>query len=205
MSRAAEGTVADTASKDSTVFNQNAQDAFTGANNSITAQQGDVDAFSGDLGKFAAANPYGAGGEFQTSTNKVTANTSDAASQAAAQAAGAAAVRTGQNASAPAAAGLATDQANARALMAQQAKDNATRISSGAGYNKDVLSASSIPASLQGAITGEQGKLAGQEGELGEGTLGIDQKASDDPNFGDTLGNAFAASLGKFAGSGGTK
>lgn len=202
MSRAQEGQVATTAGNQNQQFNQNAQSAFTGANNSINEQQGDIGDYQAQLSQFAAANPYGQGGAFQTAENQSTANTADAASQAEAQQEQGAAVRGGLNATAGVAAGDAAEQANTRNLMATQAKNNASRISSGAGYNQQVLSASQVPATLQGAVTGEQNKLAATEGGEGNQALDIDQKASGDPNFGDTLGTAFASSLGKWAGGG---
>jgi hypothetical protein len=203
MSRAQEQQVADTAQGQNKTFNTNAQDAFTGANNSITAQQGDVNQYSNQLSQFAAANPYGAGGAFQTATNTATAGAADAGSQAAAQAAQAAAVRTGQNASGGVAAGVAADQSNTRNLMTEQAKANADRITQGAGYGAKVLQASEVPATLQGAITGEQGKLATAEADAGNQSLGIDQRASDTPSELELLqqgvmkaGEAFAGGAG---------
>lgn len=203
MSRAAEDDVAKQAQGENKTFDANAQTAFTGAQGSITQQQGDIGEYQDQLSKFAAANPYGAGGAYQTAVNQSTAGTADAGSEAAKQAAESQAVRTGQNANGGVAAGQATDQANTRALMQTQAKANADRISQGAGYDSKILSASAVPATLQGAITGEQGKLAGEESGAGNATLGIEQKADDTQNFGDTLGSSFANALGKFAGSGG--
>lgn len=200
MSRASEDDVAKQAETNASTYNANAQKSFEGANNSITEQQGDVNDYKTQLSKFAAANPYGAGGAYQTSINQATAGTADAASQAAAQRAAAAAVRTGQNASGGVAAGTAADEANTRALMTTQAKANADRINAGAGYGSKVLSASAIPASLQGAITGEQGNLARTEAGAGGEDLGIEQKADDQPDFGDVLGENFAQSFGKAAG-----
>jgi hypothetical protein len=205
MSRAAEDDVAQQAEGQNKQFNANAQSSFQGADSSIDAQEGDIGAYQAQLSQFAAANPYGSGGAYQTDVNKSTAGTADAASQAAKQAAQSQAVRTGLNASGGVAAGEATDQANARALMTTQAKANADRISQGAGYGAKVLSASSVPATLQDAVTNAQTKLSGQEGSEGNQALGIEQDADKMPNFGDTLGTSFANALGTFAGSGGTK
>lgn len=201
MSRAQEQEVADTSSGQNKVFNENAQSAFTGADASINAQEGDIGAYQNQLSKFAAANPYSAGGAYQTDVNKATAGTADAASESARQAAESQAVRTGINAAGGVAAGEATDQSNARALMATQAKANADRIAQGANYGSKVLSASALPATLQGAITGEQGNLARTEADAGNQVLGIDEKASEQPGFLDELGENFAAALGKGAGA----
>ncbi len=200
MSRAQEQAVADTASGQNKTFNTNAQNAFTGADTSLTTQQGDVNQYQDQLSKFAAANPYGAGGAFQTATNTATAGTADAGAQAAAQAAQAAAVRTGQNASGGVAEGVKASQQGTRDLMTEQAKLNADRISQGADYGAKVLQATAVPATLQNAISGQQGELAKTEGSLSAEDLAAQQKAGEDPSFTDTLGSAFAASLGKFAG-----
>jgi hypothetical protein len=199
LSRAQESAVANTAGGENTTYNANAQNAYQGAQGSLTTQQGDVNAYKDQLSQFAAANPYGAGGAYQTSVNQSTANTADAASQAAAQRAQAAAVRTGQNASGGVAEGTKTAEQNTRDLMQTQANANANRINAGAGYAGKVLSASEVPATLQGAITGEQGKLAATEADAGNTALGIDQKASDDPGFLDVLGESFAQGLGELA------
>ena len=201
MSRAQEQAVADTASGQNKTFNTNAQNAFTGADTSLTTQQGDVNQYQDQLSKFAAANPYGAGGAFQTATNTATAGTADAGAQAAAQAAQAAAVRTGQNASGGVAEGVKASQQGTRDLMTEQAKLNADRITQGAGYGAKVLQASEVPATLQGAITGERGKLASTEADAGNQALGVDQKASEDPSFWDTFGEAAGSSAGKAAGT----
>lgn len=206
MSRAQEGQVVDTSGKQNTTFNQNAQTSFENANKSIDAQQGDIGAYQEQLSKFAGANPYGRGGVYQTSINQATSDTADAASQSATQAGQSAAVRTGQNSTAAVAAGTAASLANTRALMAEQARNNATRIDKGAGYGAQVLSASSVPATLQSSITGDQSRLAETEAGAGNTALSIDEKASEEPSLMDTAGNAFvsnfAGSLGKWAGGG---
>jgi hypothetical protein len=201
MSRAQEQEVADTSSGQNKQFNTNAQSSFQGADASIDAQQGDIGAYQAQLAKFAAGNPYSAGGAYQTDVNKATAGATDAASEAAKQAAQAQAVRTGLNASGGVAAGEATDQANARQLMTTQAKANADRISQGANYGSKVLSATALPASLQGAVTGEQGNLARTEADAGNTALSIDQKASEDPSFMDVLGENYAKGFGSSAGA----
>lgn len=210
MSRATEDQIQTTTAAQNAQQAQNAQNAFTGANDSITQQQGDVGNYEGQLSQFAAANPYGAGGAFQTSTNQVTANTADASSQAAAQAAQAQAVRTGQNASGGVAAGQATNQANTRNLMATQAGANANRIAAGAKYGSQVLSASAVPATLQGAITGEQGTLARTEADAANQAEDTSEKAgAASPSFLDQLdqgimsaGTAFAGGYGQSVGKG---
>jgi hypothetical protein len=201
MSRAQETDVANTAGDQNKTYDANAQTAFQGAQGSINQQQGDVNDYGQALSTFAAANPYGTGGAYQTSVNQSTAGTADAASDAAKQGAQGAAVRGGQNASAGVAAGQATDQANTRNLMTTQANANANRIKAGAGYGSQVLQGSSVPASLQGSITGEQGKLAGTEAEAGNTALSTDQKASEQPSFWDEFGEQAGGALGKGLGT----
>jgi len=201
MSRAQESAVASTAGGQNKTYDANAQTAFQGAQGSINQQQGDVNDYSGELSTFAANNPYGAGGAYQTSVNQSTAGTADAGSQAAAEAAQAAKVRTGQNAGAGVAAGTAASEQNTRNLMQTQAGANANRIKAGAGYGSQVLQASALPASLQGAITGEQGKLAGTEAEAGNTALSTDQKASEQPSFWDEFGEQAGGALGKGLGT----
>lgn len=176
---------------------QNLQQAGN-AQDSYTAAQGDVGDYKTELAKFASDNPYTAGGEFQTSQNKVLANTSDAAAQAAAQQMQAAAVRGGQNAGSAIAATEAIQQSNTRNLSAEEANQTAARIGGEATYNKNVLGATGLPASLESGMTGTESKGA-------EGALGVQQDAAKQPGFWDTLGDSFAQSFGKSVGSGAWK
>lgn len=202
MSRAAEQDVANTASGESKVFNTNAQTSFENANNSLTDQQNDIGQYQNQLSQFAAANPYGAGGAYQTAVNQSTAGGAAGAGASASQGAQAAAVRGGLNSGAGVAAGDKTEEQNTRDLMTTQADANAGRISKGASYGQQVLQASQVPATLQGAVTGEQGRLASEEGGLGVQSLGVDQKASDEPSFWDTLGESYAKAQGAGLGGG---
>ncbi len=167
---------------------QNAQD-FENAQSSYKAEQGDINDYKTQLAKFAADNPYAAGGEFQTSQNKVLANTSDAAALAAGEAMQSAAVRTGQNAGAGIAATEAIAQQNERNLSGAEANQNAARIAAEAGYDDKVLGASSVPATLQSGVTGTESRGAGE-------ALGVQQQAAKTPGFWDTMGDAFAGSFG---------
>jgi hypothetical protein len=189
MSRGQETEVNTTAGNQNATFNQNAQGSYNQA-------QGDIGNYQSQLSQFAAANPYGQGGAYQTAVNQSTANTADAASQAAAQQAQGAAVRTGQNASGGVAAGQAANEANTRNLMAQQAQNNASRISQGAAYNAEALKASEVPATLEA-------NLSGQQAGAGNTALGTQQKAAETPSLGEELmggvlsaGSAFAGGFG---------
>jgi hypothetical protein len=183
MSRGQENQVFDTSQQQNQQFNQNAQQSYQNA-------QGDVKNYQDQLAQYAAANPYKQGGEFQTSENRVLANTSDAAAQAAGQAMQSQAVRTGQDAGASIAGTEAAEQANERNLGGQEAAANAQRIGSEAGYNQSVLGATAVPAQLETT-------LSGQQGSLGNEALGTEQKAGEEPSFLDTLGTGFGAAFGK--------
>ncbi len=201
MSRGQENQVVNTSSDQNKQFNENAQQAYTGAETALSTEQGDIGQYQDQLAKFAASNPYTAGGAYQTAQNKVLANTADAAAQRAGQTLQSQATRTGQNAGGAIAATEAMQQQNTRDLSADQSKANAERIGAGADYGSKVLSASSVPASLEGALAAEQGKLTGTEADAGNAALGIDQKASEQPSFLDTLGSSFAQSFGSGIGS----
>ncbi len=173
MTRGQESDVNTTAADQNSKFNQNAQQSYTDA-------QGDVSNYQQQLAQFAAANPYGQGGALQTAQNQVTANTADAASQAAGEALQSAAVRTGQNASGAIGATTAVDEANTRNLMQTQAGNDASRINAGAQYGKDVLSASSLPATLEAG-------LSSQQAGAGNTALETQQKAAETPSVGEEL------------------
>lgn len=189
MSRGQETEVNTTAGNQNATFNQNAQNSYNNA-------QTDIGDYQAQLSKFAAANPYGTGGAYQTAVNQSTANTADAASQAAAQAMQGSAVRTGQNAAGAVGATTAIDEANTRNLMAQQATNNASRINSGANYGQQVLNATQVPATMEA-------NLAGQQAGAGNTALETQQKAAETPSLSEELmggvlsaGNAFAGGFG---------
>lgn len=174
MSRAQQGQTFDTAQQENQTYNTNAQTAFNQA-------QTDIGNYQNQLAQFAAANPYGQGGQFQTTENQVAANTADAAAQAAGQAMQGAAVRTGENAGGGIAATEATEQANERNLSAQEAQANQQRIAAGANYGQTVLNAT-------GAAEGMQDTLAQQQAAAAQGALGTQEQAAQTPSFMDELG-----------------
>lgn len=189
MSRGQENEVNTTAGNQNATFNQNAQGSYNAAQNDV-----------GDLAKstaaFAAANPYGAGGAYQTAVNQSTANTADAASQAAGDALQGQAVRTGQNAAGSIGATQAIDEANTRNLMQTQANANANRISKGADYSAEALKAQQVPAQMEA-------QLSGQQAGAGNTSLETQQKAAETPDLGEELmggvlsaGQAFAGGFG---------
>lgn len=187
MSRGQEGQVFDTATQ------QNAT-AATNAQNSYNQAQTGVQDYENQLSQFAAANPYGQGGQFQTSQNQALANTADAAAQAAGQTLQGAAARTGGNPSAAIAATEAMNQQNTRNLSSEEATQNANRIANQAGYNEKTLQASSLPATLETTLAGQQ--IGAEENQLKTG-----EEAANMPSFADTLGSSFVKGLGTAAGT----
>lgn len=187
MSRGQETQAFDTASSQNQQYNTNAQTAFNKA-------QGDVTDYEDQLAKYAAGNPYGEGGEYETDTNRVLANTADAGAQSAGQAIQGAAVRTGENAGGAIAATEAMEEANQRNLGGQEATAQQQRIGQQAGYNKDVLSATAVPEQMESSLSGQQAGAANS-------ALGEETKAGETPSFLDTLGSSFAQSFGSGIGS----
>jgi hypothetical protein len=187
MSRGQEGQVVNTANAQNKTDFSNAQNSYNQTNNSLNSEQGDIQDYKSQLSQYAAANPYGQGGAYQTAVNQSTANTADAASQATAQKEAGAAARTGQNAGQAVAGGQAAEEANTRNLMQTQAQNNASRISNQAGYNKGVLSASEVPATLQEGVTKGYSGLTSSQDTAANDALGTEQKAGMMPSEMETL------------------
>lgn len=166
---------------------------YANSQNSYNQAQGDVGDYQDQLAKYSASNPYKQGGEYQTSTNQILANTSDAAARGAGNTLQSQALRTGQNSAGAVAATEAMQQQNTRNLSGEEAQANQERIGQEAGYNKSALTAAEVPAQLEAG-------LSGQQGNLGEGTLGVQQKAGDTPSWMDEFGGALAKSLGSGGG-----
>ena len=167
------------------VFNQTSGEsagAFGDSENSLKLAQGDVGSYQDQLSKYAQANPYGVGGQFQNAQNQVLANTADASAQAAGAKLQEQAERTGSNPAGAIGATEAMQQGNDRALAGQEAAANTERIGAGAQYGKSVL---------QGyeAVPGmEEGIAKGYSGLYGT-ALGEEESAAKQPSFGDELGN----------------
>lgn len=178
MSRGQENQVFDTSQEQNETAAKNAQTSFNNA-------QTDVGNYEDQLSKFAAGNPYVKGGELETDQNKVLSNTADAGARAAGQALQSAAVRTGQNAGGAIAATEAMQQENERNLAEQEAKANQQRIGAEAGYNKDVLGATEIPATLEAGLTGQQ--LGAQSNALSDQEKAASTPSTADAVFGDIL------------------
>ncbi len=186
MSRGQENQVVNEAQGQNATAAKNAQQSYNAA-------QSDIGNYENQLSQFAAANPYGEGGQYQAAQNQVLSNTADAMGKSAGQAVQSAAVRTGQNAGGAIAATEAMQQNNERNLAAQEAKANEQRIGAGAQYGAETLKASEAPAQLEAGLTGQQ--LNAQDN-----TLATQQNAArNNPSFLDTLGESFAAGLGKTA------
>lgn len=137
---------------DSATTKQNAG-YYNEAQNSYTKAQNAESDYASQLGKYAASNPYGEGGQFQKTTNQVLANTSDAGSRAAGEELQSQALRTGQNTAGGVAATEKMEQQGTRDLSGQEAQANAERIGAGANYNKGVLQATEFPAEFASQMT----------------------------------------------------
>ena len=180
------------------VFNQTSgesKQAFGDTENSLKLAQTDVGNYQSQLAQYAKANPYVAGGEFQSDQNRVLGNTADAQAQAAGARLQSQAARTGQNPAGAIAATEAMQQENERSLAGQEAAADASRIGQQAEYNKGVLGATAVPVGMETQIAGEQAGLY-------KGALGAEEDAARTPSFMDTLGNAFSSGLGNILGGG---
>ena len=201
MSRAQEGAVIDTAKGQNKTYFNNAQNSYSAANADIGDYQRELADYKGQVSAFSAKNPYTQGGEFQRSTNQIVANTSDANARAAGQTLQGQALRTGQNSAGAIGATEAMERQGTRDVAGEEAGANQQRIGAEAGYNKEaldagkgVVGATEVPAQLETT-------LAGQQGNLGEGALGIQENAAKTPSWMDQFGDQAAkdlADLGTF-------
>lgn len=188
MSRSQETQVLDTA-------NANSSADQTAAEKAQAAETTDIGNYETQLAKFAAGNPYTAGGEYQTAQNQTLAGTADAGSAALTDQLQTQAQRTGQNAAGANATAAENAREAQRTLSAEEGSTNDTRIGDEAGYNQTTLNATAVPAQIEQGIYGTG--VAGANGALNTA-----QSAAQTPGFWDTLGDSFAKSLGETAGGG---
>lgn len=180
MSRSQQGQVFQTATDQNTNYNKNATTSYDAA-------QKDIGAYSGELSKYAAENPYGPGGAYATAQNQQIGNAAAGEAEAAGQALQSSAVRTGQN---PGGAIAATEKIAEdldRQRVGQQGAANQDRIAKQADYNQTVLGATAVPVGMQST-------LAGQQGQLGQGALNTTEQAAQTPSFMDELGEGLIKS-----------
>lgn len=187
MSRSQQSTVLSTAEGNSGADQTN-------ATNAVNAENSDIGNYEQQLSKYAAENPYTAGGEFQTSQNQTLAGGADAASSSLTNQLQTQAQRTGQNATAANATAAEAARQNERDLSTAEGNANTTRIGDEAGYNQNVVNASEVPAQLE---AGEYGTSVGAANQA----LGTASGTASTPGFWDTLGDSFATALGKTAGT----
>jgi hypothetical protein len=179
--------VEQTAANQNTTYNREAQGNFADANN-------DINSYQNAVGAFKAANPYTQGGQAQTLVNQQLSDTAAGGAQALGQTVQGAAARTGQNAGGAIAAGENVAEQNQRTLAGEEAGATEKRLGLDTGYQEAGLEGTANVANMRD-------KLASQQGELAQGDLGIQEKSSETPGFGDVLGDAFGQSLGKAAGT----
>jgi hypothetical protein len=180
------------------VFNQTKGEqgtAFGDAENSYTKAQQDIGNYESQLGKYASSNPYTAGGEFQTDTNRVLANTADSSATSAGARLQGIAARTGQNPGGATAATEEMQNQNERNLGGQEAEAERIRLGEKANYDKGVLSATAAPVSMEESIASGQGGMFAH-------ALGAEEDAAKTPSFMDQLGGAFTGALEKGLGTG---
>lgn len=172
-------------SQQNQVFQQGQQqsgNAFADSENAYKLGQTDIGNYEDQLSRYAAANPYTAGGEFQNQENEIAANTSDAGARSAGAALQEEAARTGQNPAGVIGATKAMEQQGDRNLQGQEAEANQQRIQGEAGYNKSVLGASEFPVQAEESIASGEGGLYGK-------AFGEEEDAAKSPSFMDELGN----------------
>ena len=189
MSRAQEGQNFNTATDQNSAYTKNAQTAFTQEQNDVNQGQADVGTYQAMLAKFAGRNPYVQGGEYATTQNQGLTDIANAGAGATEQELQSAAVHGGVNPAQAIAGSEEVAQKNQRTLGEQLAEANQKRITGEAGYNERTLGGYQTAAGLQDAITGQQGGLAKDQGELGQQALATAQKAGMTPSFGDELGS----------------
>ena len=202
MSRAQEGAVVSSAKAQNAGYYNNAQNSYSNAQADVNNYEDQLSQYKGQVAKFQSQNPYTQGGEFQTDTNRVLANTSDAAARSAGEALQAQTARTGGNTAGDVAATEKMQQQNTRTLGGEEAGAEQNRIGAEAGYNKEGLSAdqSLLPATAVPAQM--ESTLADQQGNLAAGALGTEQKAGETPSWWDEFGNAAAKGFGDLAAGG---
>ena len=189
MSRGQEQTVEQTAANQNTTYNREAQGNFAAADNGVND-------YASAVGAFKAANPYTQGGQAQTLVNQQLSDTAAGGAQALGQTVQGAAARTGQNAGGAIAAGENVAEQNQRTLAGEEAGATEKRLGLDTGYQEAGLEGTANVANMRD-------KLASQQGELAQGDLGIQEKSSETPGFGDVLGDAFGQSFGKASGTAG--
>jgi len=159
------------------------------AQSSYNAAQGDVGDYKSQLAQYAAANPYVAGGQFQTAQNQQLADTAAAGSTAAQQAITGSMVRSGLNPTAAVAAGEQVAENNARSQMGAEAGANEARLSGLSNYGNSVLNATAKPEEMEQSLMSTQ--LGGANSALSDET-----NASKTPSFWQELGQSAAQGIG---------
>ena len=163
----------------------NAQKSYNEAQQDVGNYETALGSYAADVNKFAGDNPYTTGGEYATDINGVLSAASDAGSQSARKALQDQALRTGQNMNAANNAAEDITEANTRNLAGEAATADQARIQQETGYNEaalgaqqGVLSATAVPATLEGG-------LASTEGSQAQGALGTQAQEANQPSFWD--------------------
>lgn len=200
MSRGQEGDTVSTANNQNKTYFNNAQNSYANAQTDINNYDKQLSDYKGQVAKFSASNPFTKGGEFQTDTNRIVANTADANARAAGTTLQGQALRTGQNTAGSIAATEAMERQGTRDVGSEEAGAEQSRVGQEAGYNKSALEANQGVLGATAAPVGMETTIAGQEGNLGEGALGIEQKAGETPSWGEDFNAMLNKSAEAFAG-----
>ena len=156
-------------------------------------EQQDIGNYEAQLSKYAADNPYTAGGEYQTSQNQTLAGTADAGSAALTDTLQTQAKRTGQNATAANATAAEAARQNQIGLSSAESADNTQRIGDEANYNAGVLQDTGNTANMEAQVANPALSAAG--GQLNT-AVGANKQ---DSTFWDDFGSSAASTLGKVA------
>lgn len=168
-------------------YNQQADQSFGADNAAITNYQKSVS-------DFAAANPYGIGGQFQQDQSRINADTSNAGTNSLNDAMRLNAQRTGQNDASYAPALAEAQRKAARDQATSEATADQKRIQQDAIYRQQATQFASMTPDMYARLYGTS--VGGSTGALGPAaTTAVGSKG-----FGQTFGDAFAGALGKTLG-----
>lgn len=157
--------------------------------------EGAIKSYEDQLGDYISSDPYRKGGEYDQTINTGLASSADAGAKSTAAQVQDQSLRTGENSTAALGTIAENNRQGQRDLAAEQAQMQQGRINSESGRQGAELAAKVTPIQAQAGLYGTS--LNARDSSLG--TAG---EASKTPGFWDTLGDSFAAALGKTAGGG---
>lgn len=192
MSRSGSNAVQDQATSESKTNFDNSQ-------NSYVQTQNDVGNYQDQLAKYSAADPFNAGGEFQTAENKVLSAAAGGVADSARTELQSGSARRGDNPALANAQAASIADSSQRTLAGEEGAAEATRIGKEADYGKSVLDATKFP------VEAESDLYKGASGASNQELSVAQDAAAHSPSFGDVFGESFAENLGKTLGGGNQK